>query len=59
MLAALVSLAALAATVTIPQLQLLIGTTSLSAGNWAIAIALALPALVIPLLENALRKVFK
>ncbi|MDD5148270.1 MAG: cation-translocating P-type ATPase [Candidatus ainarchaeum sp.] len=57
-LAAILSIAALAATVTVPGLQALIGTTGLSPAQWAVSACLALVALAIPFLEKPLQKIF-
>ncbi|MBN1940752.1 MAG: cation-translocating P-type ATPase [Candidatus Diapherotrites archaeon] len=56
--ATVISLVALIAIVTIPWLQYLLSTTSLSLEQWAIAIAFSLPALAIPLIEKPFRKIF-
>src|SRR3989344_119443 len=57
-LAAIVSIAALAAIITIPAAGIFLGVKSISAAEWAIAIALALPAMIIPFLEKPLQGKF-
>jgi Ca2+-transporting ATPase len=58
-LATIASLIALAAAITIPQLQTAIGTVPLNPENWLIALLLATPALIIPYMEKLLQKIIK
>jgi Ca2+-transporting ATPase len=56
-LATIASLAALALATAIPQLQIALGTVSLSPTNWAIVTMLAMPSLIMPFLEKPLKAV--